>query len=141
MTDKVTSTDPGLKFDVGKERFDLIAPEFLFATAKVLTFGAAKYADRNWENGIKWSRCFGAMMRHMWAWWGSQQPTSHNFLFGDLDPETSFSHLHHAACCLMFLIAYEDRGMTNYDDRPTGPVDTATKEATTASWTEERRRG
>lgn len=107
---------PGWKADAGKERLELIAPEFLFATAKVLTFGAEKYGDRNWEAGMKWSRVFGALMRHMWAWWGGKAPTSYNFLFGDLDPETEMSHLWHAACCIMFLIAYEGRGVGE-DDR------------------------
>ena len=41
----------GRKDDQGKARFELIAPEFLFALARVLTFGAAKYADRNWLKG------------------------------------------------------------------------------------------
>lgn len=46
------------------------------------------------------------MMRHMWAWWGGQ----------DKDPETGFSHLAHAACCIAFLMAYERRGIWT-DDR------------------------
>lgn len=114
--EKVTAANPGIKFDEGKARIELIAPEFLFATAQVLTFGAQKYADRNWEKGMKWSRCFGAMMRHMWTWWGGKGPTTKSFLFGEMDSETGFSHLWHAACCLMFLIAYEQRG-SGEDDR------------------------
>jgi hypothetical protein len=106
----------GVKYDAGKARMELIAPEFMFGTAIILTFGAAKYADRNWEKGMGWGRVFGALMRHLWAWWGSKTPTKTNFLFGDLDAETGFSHLWHAACCLMFLIAYEARG-SGTDDR------------------------
>lgn len=107
----------GRKDDAGKPyRFELIAPEFLFGLSAVLTKGAQKYADRNWEQGMKWSRCFGAMMRHMWAWWGGRGPTTRSFLFGDLDDEWKFSHLWHAACCLMFLVAYEERG-SGEDDR------------------------
>jgi hypothetical protein len=106
----------GHKDDIGKERFDLIPPEFLFGTAKVLSFGAAKYSERNWEHGMSWGRCFGALMRHMWAWWGGSGPTTKSFLFGDLDAETGFSHLWHAGCCLAFLTAYEERG-SGTDDR------------------------
>lgn len=62
---------------------------------------------RNWEEGMCWSRVFSALMRHMWAWWSGQ----------DRDEETGFSHLSHAACCIMFLIAYESRGI-GADDRP-----------------------
>ena len=105
----------GRKDDQGKARFDLIPPEFLSATAGVLTFGAAKYGERNWEAGMDWGRPFAALQRHMWAWWGGE----------DCDPETGRSHLAHASCCLAFLTAYEVRGSGN-DDRPgsTDPVPT-----------------
>lgn len=89
----------GVKFDIGKPRYDLIAPEFLHGLAEILTFGTAKYTDRNWEQGMEWGRPFGALMRHMWAWWNGEA----------VDAETGKSHLHHAACCLMFLTAYEAR--------------------------------
>lgn len=106
----------GRKDDHGKDRFELLPPEPLFGIARVLTFGARKYADRNWELGMAWGRPFGAMMRHMWAWWGGAGPTTRSFLLGELDDETGFSHLWHAGCCLFFLIAYEERGV-GADDR------------------------
>jgi hypothetical protein len=111
----------GRKDDGGKPRIELITSEFIFALATVLTFGAQKYADRNWEAGMKWSRVFGAMMRHLWAWWAGVGPTCVNFAFGPLDEESKFSHLWHAACCLMFLVSYEQR-MTGEDDRPQRPM-------------------
>lgn len=76
---------------------------------------------RNWERGMSWGRVFGALMRHMWAWWGGAGPSRANFIFGEVDEETGFSHLWHAACCLMFLIAYEQRKIGT-DDRK-NPVD------------------
>ena len=106
----------GLKYDEGKVRMDLLPPEFLFATASILTFGANKYADRNWELGMDWSRPFGALMRHMWYWWAGKGPTTKSFLFGDLDEETGKSHLWHAACCIAFLVTYEERNVGK-DDR------------------------
>lgn len=111
-------TAPGTKHDADKTRYELLPPEFLHATAIVLTRGATKYSDRNWEKGIAYSRCFGALMRHLWAWWGGKLSTNQNFFFGDLDPEWSYSHLWHASCCLAFLTTYEARGMVAYDDRP-----------------------
>jgi hypothetical protein len=96
----------GRKDDDGKPRFDLLPPEFLEDTAKVLTFGAMKYQPRNWEKGMAWGRVFGAMMRHMWSWWRGQK----------LDPETGLPHLAHAACCVAFLMAFEARGVGK-DDR------------------------
>jgi hypothetical protein len=96
----------GHKDDSGKVRMDLIPPELLFAVGDILTFGAQKYAPRNWETGMLWSRPFGALMRHLWAWWGGEK----------MDPETGRSHLWHAGCCIAFLIAYEERGVGT-DDR------------------------
>jgi hypothetical protein len=107
---------PAAKYDTGKVRLELIPSELIYAVGTILTFGADKYDDRNWEKGMSWGRVFGALMRHMWCWWGGVQPTSNNFVFGCLDPETDHSHLWHAACCLAFLIAYEERGIGT-DDR------------------------
>lgn len=110
------SLTEGVKHDIEKIRLELLPPEMIFALGEVLTFGAKKYADRNWESGMKWSRVFGALMRHSWAWWGGKTPTSTNFAFGELDPETKFSHLWHAGCCIAFLITYEARQIGE-DDR------------------------
>lgn len=112
----------GRKDDAGKDRFELLPPEALFGISRVLAFGAAKYEARNWEKGMAWGRVFGALMRHLWAWWGGAGPTTKSFVFGELDAETSFSHLWHAGCCLFFLIAYEERG-AGIDDRFKTPVD------------------
>lgn len=97
----------GIKHDTDKVRLDLYPPEALFATSRILTFGAKKYADRNWEKGLKFSRVFGAAMRHLWSWWRGE----------NTDPETGENHLHHAACCITFLQTYVERGMDSFDDR------------------------
>ena len=97
----------GRKDDGDKAPYHLLAPEMLEATALVLGFGAKKYSARNWEAGMHWSRPFAALMRHMWAWWRGEA----------CDPETGYSHLWHASCCLMFLVAYEAR-RCGTDDRP-----------------------
>ncbi len=98
----------GTKNDQGKLRYDLLAPEALEGLVGVLTYGATKYAPRNWERGISYSRVFAAAMRHLWAW----------FRGNECDPETGLSHLDHAACCIHFLSAYTKRKMTAFDDRP-----------------------
>jgi hypothetical protein len=105
----LTELTSGTKQDQGKTRYELIPPELLEATAYILTFGAQKYESRNWELGMKWGRVFGALMRHLWAWW--------NPFIDSNDPETGKSHLWHAACDLAFLIAYEQRNVGE-DDRP-----------------------
>lgn len=73
--------------------------------AKVLEFGAKKYAARNWEAGILYSRVFGAAMRHYAG-------------RGGADAETGLPHAHHFLCCYMFLAAYTGRGQHEFDDRP-----------------------
>lgn len=97
----------GLKFDADKARYDLIPPEIEEAIAKVLTFGAVKYGERNWELGMKWGRPYAALRRHMAAWWSGE----------DKDPETGMPHTWHAACCIAFIVAFEARGIGT-DDRP-----------------------
>ena len=73
----------------------------------VLTIGAKKYEDRNWERGIKFSRCLGAALRHITAWWEGEE----------LDPESGIHHLAHAICELLFLLAFSLRNMKEFDDR------------------------
>lgn len=98
----------GKKNDDGKLRYDLIPPEALKGTAAILTFGARKYSDRNWEQGIAYGRVYAALQRHLWAWWGKEER----------DHETGLSHLHHAACCIAFLQTFVERNRTELDDRP-----------------------
>ncbi len=102
--------EEGRKDDSEKIQLELIPPELTTSVGEILTFGAKKYEARNWEKGIKWSRVYGALLRHLTSWW--------NPFESDYDPETGKSHLWHAACCIAFLIAFEARGMDEYDDRP-----------------------
>lgn len=109
LVDQPTDIEGATKHDSGKaSRPELIAPEMITALGEILAFGAQKYDDNNWLKGMKWSRCFGAAMRHLWSWWSPVEDSN--------DPETGKSHLWHAAACIMFLIAYEARGIGE-DDR------------------------
>lgn len=101
----------GKKFDQEKIRADLLPVDSLLEISKIFTFGAKKYGDRNWEKGMNWSRIYGALLRHIFSWW----------LGEDKDPETKETHLAHAGCCIMFLLAYEKRGV-GLDDRPNKKV-------------------
>jgi hypothetical protein len=97
----------GRKDDTEKVRLELFPYDALWAISSILTFGAIKYDDRNWEKGMNWSRVFGALQRHLTKWWEGE----------NLDRETNKSHLWHAGCCVVFLIVYEIRGIGK-DDRP-----------------------
>ena len=98
----------GVKHDAGKPRLDLLPAEALVEIGAVLGAGAEKYAPHNWRKGFAYSRLIAAALRHIFAWVGGE----------DKDPETGRSHLAHAACCLMFLITFEQT-CTGTDDRYT----------------------
>lgn len=86
----------GVKFDDNKLRFDLIPPRPFIELSKVYTYGASKYADRNWEKGMKWGRVFAAMMRHIYKW-----------AIGEVyDSESGLHHLAHAAFGCFTLMEY-----------------------------------
>lgn len=108
VREAVVESNVGTKYDAGKDPWHLVPYDAVGAIVKVLAFGAGKYAPRNWEKGMDWSRCFGALQRHLVSWWNKE----------GVDPETGYSHLWHAGCCIMFLIAFELRGIGT-DDRPT----------------------
>lgn len=94
----------GMKFDSGKLDYTLIPWDGLEEIVKVLEFGAKKYARDNWRHveGAE-QRYLAAAIRHLVAY-QIQQPT---------DEETGISHLAHAGCCLLFLLALEKRNGSN----------------------------
>ena len=97
----------GVKYDGGKPRFDLIPAVPLETLAKIYTMGAEKYADRNWEKGIQYSRIYAAVMRHLNKYWSGE----------NLDPESDLPHLAHAAWGLLALLEF-DATHPELDDRP-----------------------
>lgn len=111
MEKKDTSTlIQGTKFDSGKLMYELISPQATRGLATILTYGAQKYAPRNWEKGITFSRVYGATLRHLQdAWWAGE----------DIDPETGYNHVYHALCNLMFLAHYISfpKRYAEFDDR------------------------
>ena len=72
---------------------DLLDADALEGLAKVLTFGAKKYAAHNWRKGIPNSRLIAALFRHAFALLRGEQ----------IDPESGLPHIDHLGCCWMFL--------------------------------------
>lgn len=91
--EELGNTPPGgLKHDDGKEPLNLLSRTWLLGVAKVMAFGAKKYAPHNWRKGLHRSRLVAAAFRHLLAYNACE----------DNDPETGLSHLDHASACLMF---------------------------------------
>lgn len=83
----------GVKHDEEKPPLALLDPEFLEGVARVLGFGAKKYAAHNWRHGINYSRLISASYRHLGAINKSE----------DIDEESGLPHAYHLGCCVMFL--------------------------------------
>lgn len=73
----------------------------LQAVVKVISHGAAKYGDSNWQHVPDGpERYFAAAMRHITAWRNGEE----------YDPESGLPHLAHAVCSTLFLMAL-DKGL------------------------------
>lgn len=90
----------GVKYDSDKLEYSLLPKGVLTPILKVLSFGKKKYAADNWmkvDNPKE--RYYNAMQRHITQWWEGEK----------YDSETGENHLAHAACCLMFLLWFENK--------------------------------
>jgi dATP/dGTP diphosphohydrolase len=103
IIDPLTGGEKGRKL----ARTDLLPPDALLSIAEHYGRGALKYEDRNWERGYAWSLSYGALLRHLFAWWGGE----------DIDAETGSSHLAAVGWHALALIAFETREVGT-DDRP-----------------------
>lgn len=101
----------GTKYDQGKLRYDLLPPEPIEEVVKVYTGGAEKYAPWNWAKGIKYSRVYGALMRHLQDFWMGATINHDDF---------GLHHLGHALWCVITLLYYEMhyKFYQKFDDRP-----------------------
>lgn len=95
-----------IKHDGDKVRMDLLPATPLLEIGKVATYGAKKYADRNWEKGMSWGRMYAAAQRHLLAFWSGE----------DIDPESGLPHLAHAGFNILALLEYTNKH-TEFDDR------------------------
>lgn len=87
----------------GKGRFDLITPFGMMRLAKWYEAGAQKYADRNWEKGMPFSRYVNSAMRHLVK-----------YIMGLKDED----HLAAAAWNILAIIHHEELGQAELDDMP-----------------------
>ena len=99
--------DKGLRFNQGKTRHDLVPVFAQEQYARVLTKGSEKYAERNWEFGMRWSKVIASMKRHIQAFESGE----------DYDKETGLLHAAHIMCNAGFLTEYY-KIYPQGDDRP-----------------------
>jgi hypothetical protein len=52
----------------GKPRYDLIPLSPLRRLADVYQRGSRKYSERNWEQGMPFSRVYASLLRHLFSW-------------------------------------------------------------------------
>lgn len=88
----------GVKYDKDKPKWSLLPFKALAEVVDVLTYGARKYAPDNWKKvPDARTRYVDASFRHFIAYINGEKN----------DSETGLSHLAHAICCLLFLLAFD----------------------------------
>ena len=87
----------------GKGKYVLISPYMEQRLARIMEKGAIKYADRNWEKGMPFSRFIDSAQRHITQ-----------FKMGLLDED----HLGQAIFNLMAVMHFQDLGRKDLDDMP-----------------------
>lgn len=113
----VTDPDTGARKETRLERPDLIPVGPLRAVARHYGIGATKYAERNWEAGYLWSLSYGALMRHLMAWWAGEDED-----LVVMDDGSTFTTPHLAAAAFHVLALMEFAWThPEKDDRPGRP--------------------
>ena len=90
----------GMKYDQDKPMYNLLPANAIDSLAKVLTFGAKKYAPNSWQNvedGLE--RYRAALLRHTFAMQRGEL----------IDEESGLPHSAHAMCCAAFINELEGK--------------------------------
>ena len=106
---EISDTTTATKYDNDKPPLSLLSRSALEGCAKVLGFGAEKYAAHNWRQGMEWSRVISSLLRHTMAFNEGE----------DIDPESGLPHVYHMMCNAMFLADYYTNNIGK-DDRYEG---------------------
>jgi hypothetical protein len=103
----------GLRYNKGKNQIELMPPEWEWALGDVLTKGAAKYEERNWESGMSWSSMVGCAKRHLLKF-----QLGERYDGDELNIEAGTTGCHHLAMAAWNLLA-----LMSYDLRKIGTND------------------
>lgn len=102
LEEKEQAEEQKYKFDAGKLKHSLLVPEFIEELLGVLNFGADKYEPGSWRN-VSETRYSDAMYRHYLEYLKG----------GDLDVESTYSHMAHIAANAMFIFWKIQQEKTN----------------------------
>ena len=109
MTEEMKTSHTGGMKGQKNDRQDLIAVPFLQELGRVRGFGAEKYDDDNWRKGYSWRLSYGAMQRHVQAFWAGEGK----------EQGSGLPHLAHAAWhCMVLMTFANDEKYAEFDDRP-----------------------
>lgn len=128
-----TSSDTGGEKGVKLARYDLLPVTPLEEVASRFGLGAMKYDHRNWERGYEWSKSYGALQRHLNAFWRGEEDDDlgdEAYRAAGLNPDDfrvegripGSSHLAAAACHVLFLMEWAATH-PEFDDRVKPRVD------------------
>jgi len=116
-----TGKGTGLRFNQKKLRYDLVEPRAHRDMVKVLTYGASKYFDRNWEFGLAWTSVIASLKRHLAAIEEGEDydfdPNCAGCKTGYCEKHSGELHIANLACNAHFLNAFY-YSFPQGDDRP-----------------------
>ena len=101
----------GVRDNQGKLRYDLVNPLAHEGMVDILTYGAIKYEDHNWENGMSWSKVIQSLKRHLAAIEKGEDydfypDTCEKCKSGECIIHSGKLHIDHIQCNAHFLAAY-----------------------------------
>ena len=102
----VKLSEEAMRFNDGKVEWSLVDFKSIEPLARVLEFGAQKYARNNWKKGMDVTKMMESLLRHAFS-----------FLSGETeDQESGITHIGHIMCNCMF-IQYMMDNKPERDDR------------------------
>lgn len=98
--DLIVSKDGGMKYSKNKPRMELLPMEAIREVAKVMSFGAKKYAPNNWR-GVEIQHYIGALLRHLATYMEGEEI---------IDEDSGLPTLAHLACDALFILDLHLKG-------------------------------
>ena len=89
----MNNSEQAMRFNEGKPQYSLIDLTSLEPMARVLEFGAQKYARDNWKKGMPFNKILDSMLRHIAAMQAGEM----------IDPESGLPHIGHIQCNALFM--------------------------------------